>query len=836
MEGFSLPFEDPVLVFGTVMLIILLAPLAARKAGLPGIIGLIAAGILVGPHGVGLLERGQSIQLLGKVGLLYIMFLAGLEIDLHQVRKKKTHTLLFGGITFLIPLILGTLLGYLVFGMTLPVAVLLASMFSSHTLLTFPVLGKLGLSRNRAVTATVGGTIITDTLALIILAVIVGSSSGNLTPLFWVRLFSLIIVYMAAVLFLVPLLGRWAFRRMGDDEELEYVFVMALTLFVSYLAHLAGLEPIIGAFLAGLSLNSMIPEKSLLMTRIHFIGNTIFVPFFLVSVGMLVNLRLLVSGPDVWIVILGMAGVAVFSKYLAAKASALLLRYSKSEGTLIFGLSVNQAAATLAAVLIGYNAGLFELPIITGTIMMIAVTCLVGSIVTQRAGKRLVLQEEQAEYDESTAPHRILLPLADRSGSKDLLDLVLLLRRKENPEPVYPLRVIRESMNLETDLAEAEKILTDTVVRTISADVPVTPLTVVDINEASGIIRAARDNRISLIVFRWDGIHRIGARIFGHTLDEVIDRTHHMILANRVMHSLHTARRMIVLVSPGSHRHRGYEKSITLVKTLAGQAGTGIILSGSPEGLEASREIIPGIKPRVPVQFYPISLWKSVTDTMENLLRPGDWIFLLSARKGDVSWQPSLDKLPKRMSQQFPEHSFSILYPPTLHWDRGQAAELTTTGCRLIKGFSPEGFLFNQKAVSLKDLLGRLLAGHFRDAPAVIETVTGILWTIALEEPVQLTPGVVLLHTHLPLVKDTLFFLGVNKTPLKLSSVPDPCSVVIILLDPLDQDPTKHLNALTDIVRIISLPGMPDMLKEMDNFDSFSRALAKLLDAEEGNS
>jgi len=340
---FDRPFQDPVLVFGTVMVLILVAPALARKLRLPEIVGLIFAGIIVGPFALGLLERDASIELLGKVGLLYIMFLAGLEIDLHQVKSNRSHTIIFGLITFAIPLAMGTALGYWVFGMTIPVAILLASMFSSHTLLTFPAVTKLGLAKTRSVTTAVGGTIITDTLALLVLAVVVSSSGGDLDAWFWVRLFGLMAVYLAATLILVPLIGRIFFRRMGTDENIEFVFVMALVFVISFLAHLAGLEPIIGAFLAGLTLNRLIPEKSLLMSRIHFTGDAIFIPFFLLSVGMLVDVRLLFAGASVWIVIAGMGVTALVSKWIAARLSSITLRYTRTEAGLLYGMTTRSS-------------------------------------------------------------------------------------------------------------------------------------------------------------------------------------------------------------------------------------------------------------------------------------------------------------------------------------------------------------------------------------------------------------------------------------------------------------------------------------------------------------
>ncbi|MFP4364602.1 MAG: cation:proton antiporter [Spirochaetia bacterium] len=829
MPGFPMPFQDPVLVFGTIMIIILIAPLLAKKAGLPEIIGLILAGILVGPFGLGLLERSESIQLIGKVGLLYIMFLAGLEIDLHQVKKNKSHTIIFGLVTFSIPLVMGTALGFWAFGMSIPIAMLLASMFSSHTLLTFPALGKLGLTKSRPATTTVGGTIITDTLALIVLAVVVSSSHSEITWFFWVKLFSLMTLYMGATLFLIPKIGRWFFSRLGTNEELEYIFVMALTFTVSYLAYLAGLEPIIGAFLAGLSLNSLIPEKSILATRLHFTGNAIFIPFFLISVGMLVNLRLLAAGADVWIVIIGMSTVAILSKFLAAKLSQVLLKYRPSEGTLIFGLSVNQAAATLAAVLVGFNADLFSDNIITGTIIMIAVTSLVGSLITQRAGKKVALEEEQKEYDHSSAPHRILIPLAQREGAKELVDLAVLLRNEGSSEPVYPVSVTSESINLEKDLADAEKILAHSVVRAMSANIPVTPLTSVDLNTASGIVRAARENRISMITASWDGEHPGGSRIFGKTLDEVIDRSSQMVMVTRIVKPVNSVKRMVVILPPFGERQKGFEAFISMIKNLAHQTGASILILAAHSTLNSVKQFIINTQPKTETAFEAFAVWKNILNVFAGLRKSGDWIILMSARKGEIAWQPSLDRLPREFVKTGDKFNFSAVFPPAKPWESARAAETISNEEKLISGFDRERSIFRMNAASPEEAVQTLVSRYFGKRSPNTRTTTELLHRISQEEPVELTKDVILLHTHLPFVDDSVIFLGVNSLPLNIPKATECPHIIIVLLDPVDQDPENHLKSLTDIARVIRLPGMVEALQNIRNFDEFLTEVHKRL-------
>jgi len=821
-----LPFSDPILIFAGVMVLILTAPLLARKVHLPEIVGLIGAGMVVGPHGFGILMRDQTIQLLGTVGLLYIMFLAGLEIDLHQVRRNKSHAVVFGLLTFGIPLALGIILGVWVFAMTIPVAVLLASMFSSHTLVTFPVVGKLGLAKTRSVTTAVGGTIITDTLALLVLAVIASASRGELSAGFWLRLFALMLVYIAAVLFFVPRLGRWFFRHVSTDENTEFVFVLAIALSSSYLAHLAGLEAIIGAFLAGLTLNSLIPEKSLLMTRIHFTGNAIFIPFFLLSVGMLVDVSLLFTGTEAWIISIGMTCVALAAKFIAAWFSQWALGYVRDEGALIFGLSVNQAAATLAAVLVGYNIGLFSEAVITGTIMMIAVTCLVGSIVTERAGRNVALREEQAVFDASSAPHRIMIPLEGREGAKELLDVALLLREKGSHEPFYPLRVVPEGSHVEQDVAMAEKVLAHTVVRAMSAGVPVTPLTSVDVNPTSGIVRAGRDNRISMILLGWDGRVSSPTRIFGRTIDGVIERSLQLVMVNRFRRPVNTAQRIVLVLPPFAERQLGFASVIAAVKTLAGQAGTSLLVLCSAETVVAAEKFVCRTPPSVPISFETLRSWKQVQASLAERIEESDWLILMGVRKGELAWQPSLDRLPGRLAGGFPDAPFSVFIPPAERWDSQQAADKIADSAYIFSTFTRGRTLLQMDVKTTAEAVRELLAAYFGARTANTHAVTDLLHTISQEEPVELTKDVVLLHTHIPYVDESVVFLGVSRNPLDVPLASGPPHILIILLDPVGQDPARHLQALADIARIIRLPDMVQVLRTVEDFDSLMTQIA----------
>ncbi|AFG37199.1 cation:proton antiporter [Spirochaeta africana] len=813
----KLPFSDPVLIFATVMMLILLAPLVARRIRLPEIVGLLLAGMLFGPFGLGLLERDATIQLLGQVGLLYIMFLAGLEIDLHQVKQQRSHSLVFGLLTFSIPLALGTWLGIWSLGMAIPTAVLMSTMFSSHTLLTFPAVGKLGLTKTRAVTTTIGGTIITDTLALLVLAVIAASTEGELDTRFWVSIGISMTLYVVGVVLLVPIIGRWFLQRFSSDENIEFASVLAITFLAGYLAHVAGLEPIIGAFLAGLTLNSLIPEKSGLMAKIHFTGNALFIPFFLLSVGMLVNLELLLEGPSTWVVIAVMVGVAIVSKLAAAYASGGLLRYSLQESGLIYGLSVNQAAATLAAALVGYEIGLFDDSIITGTIVMIGVTCFFGPIVTEHFGRRLAEQREQQSLTESDgAPHRVLLAVDRREQAKELLELGFFLRSGNSHEPLYPVHVVPEGSDTEERVARGEKLLAHTVVRALAANVPVSPSTSVDVNVTSGILRAARENRASIIALYWDGQPAGRGRVFGRSIDTVIERGKQMVVVNRIVSPLNICKRIILVIPPLAERQAGFSQAIQTVKTLANQSGTRLQLMIEPGMTQPVRKFIESVQPAVAVSLVEYRAARDILYELPALVATTDWIILLAARMGRISWQPRIDRLPHQLSQQFPTNNLTCIYPPEEQLAYRQAFEK-----RLDRGFFQQVFpqehvVLNSSAGSIHQLLEKLLAGEFPRKQ--LKPMLARLQRISETEPVELISDVVLLHDHIAGIDEPRIFLGVCRKPLQLPLVRTAPHVVVVLLAPHDQDPARHLATLADIARIIRTPGMAASLRDTGSY------------------
>lgn len=668
---FSLPLKNPVIIFSLVLFIILFAPILFNKIKIPHIIGLIAAGIVIGPYGLNLLRRDSSIVLFGTVGLIYIMFIAGLEIDLDEFKKNKYKSLVFGLYTFIIPMILGTLAGFYILNYDLPTAILLAGMFSSHTLLAYPIASRYGVARIRSVTLTIGGTIITDILALLVLATIVGVTKGELTTMFWLQLGISSVIFAAIVFLVFPLIARWFFKRF-DDSISQYIFVLAIVFLGSFLAEAAGLEAIVGAFLSGLVLNRFIPHSSALMNRIDFVGNAFFIPFFLIGVGMLVNFNVIFQGWGALKVAGVMIVLAVLAKYVAAWLTQKTFRLDAVERNMIFGLSNARVGATLAIVLVGYNVILSETPtgepirllnedILNGTILMILVTCTISSFVVEKASRKIALQMSNEPVNDDS--EKILISLAYPEKVADLVDFGLLLKPAKSTMPVYALHVVLEGGDNENTQATGKKMLEKAAKHAIASDNIVTPLTRHDVSISNGIVYTVKENNISDLVI---GLHHNASEnnFLGMVSERVLRRVSETIYIYKAAQPLNTLKRMVVVVPPKAEQEPGFAHWFEKLVIVAKEAGLQSVFYATPTTITYLQQANNTPNP-LKIAFNEFSNWDDFL-IFSRIVKPNDLFVIISSRKGYASYLLQFDKLPYYLMRYFADNSFIMLYPKQL--------------------------------------------------------------------------------------------------------------------------------------------------------------------------
>ena len=667
---FTLPLADPVLKFLLILLIILAAPLLLNKLRIPHLLGLIIAGAIIGPHGFNLVLRDSSIILSGTAGLLYIMFLAGLEIDMADFKRNSTKSLAFGMYTFLIPMILGTVVGIWVLRFNVLTSVLLASMFASHTLIAYPIISKLGISKNKAVSITVGGTMITDTLALLVLTIIVGMATGQVNDMFWIRLGVSILIFALIVLFGFPFIGRWFFKHVHDNIS-QYIFVLVMVFLGSFLAQVAGMEAIIGAFLSGLALNRLIPQSSPLMNRVEFVGNAIFIPFFLLGVGMLIDYRTFFTSFETIKVGLIMIIVATAAKYIAAWMTQKTFHLSTDQRSVIFGLSNAQAAATLAAVMVGYNVitgkdangepiRLLNESVLNGTILMILVTCTIASFAAQKGAHNIAAQDISDKEENKKESEHILIPVSNEETVEELVNLSLAIKSPQNKNGLFALKVIDNHHSDEKALKQSRRVLQTAVNTAAATDTRMKDLLRYDLSVSNAIASVVKEREITDLVV---GLHKekdIPAAFLGHIVESVLAESSVSTFIYKPAQPISTVRRHLIIIPELAEKEIGFNQIIFRLRNVTQNTGAATVFYGSEATLNALKKLL--AKKSGEASYIEFNDWDDFLIVFRDI-KPDDTMWIILSRKEGLSYAPAMARIPKYLNKYFQANSFVLAYP-----------------------------------------------------------------------------------------------------------------------------------------------------------------------------
>lgn len=663
--------SNPIAIFMIVLVIILLAPILLTKLKIPHIIGLIVAGVVVGPYGFNVLADDSSFEIFGQVGLLYLMFLAGIEIDMYHLRLNLRRGLVFGLLTFIVPMIMGAVASVYLLKLDWVTSVLLASMYASHTLIAYPVVARFGVSRSPAVLISIVGTIIAVVGALLVLAGAVNVQNvGSLEASQFGLLFAKLVIYCAVVLYLYPRLTRWFFKTYGDQVT-QYVFVLAMVFMSSLAAKLIGLEAVLGAFFAGLVLNRYIPSSSPLMSRIEFVGNALFIPYFLIGVGMMINIKV-IGHADTLVVTGIMLAIALSSKWLAAFFAQKIYHMSGDDRRMMFGLTTAHTAVALAVVTIGYNmvlpdgSRLMDETILNGTVLVILVTCAIAPIVTTGAASRIKIKmvEEGGDEDakQTHSASRTLIPIANPVTAQALVELALLTRpaKRSARDTLQALHVRndnsagskaigRNSLDLARQAAAAANYDLQTIDR-------------YDLNTVTGVVNTIEERDINEVFI---GMHRKATVIdsfLGAKIEQLLKMTNQMVVISRCFIPVNTVTRIVVYVPPKAQFETGFTRWLHSLGNLARELGCRIIFC-CPEDTE---RLIRAILRRD--KFSIRSEYRRIDDRDDFLLLAGhilddDLFVVVSARSASVSYSPDLAEIPGFLQKNFSRNNIIMLYP-----------------------------------------------------------------------------------------------------------------------------------------------------------------------------
>ncbi len=679
----NLPITNPTWIFFLVLTIILFAPMVLGRLRIPHIIGMILAGVLIGEFGLNILDRDSSFELFGKVGLYYIMFLAGLEMDMEDFKINRVKALVFGLLTFALPMILGIVSGIYLLNFHLTTAVLLASMYASHTLIAYPTVSKYGLSRMRSVSITIGGTAVTVTLALIILAVIAGMYKGDISEYFWYFMFAKVCFVVLLIVLATPRIARWFFRKY-DDNIMQFVFVLSLVFLGGGLLEIAGLEGILGAFMVGLVLNRLIPRLSPLMNRLEFVGNALFIPYFLIGVGMIIDVKSLFKGGEALKVAIVMTIIATLSKWLAAWFTQKIYKMRSDERSMIFGLSNAQAAATLAAVLIGNKielspgVPLLNDNVLNGTVVMILFTCIISSVITERASQRMVAFNQSDDTEDSDGAkikeeENILIPVANPNTIEDLVNIAILLKSDKVQNGVVALHVINDELSSTSRLSIGQQCLDKAASVAASADVTVSSIIRYDINIASGILHTIKEQAASEVII---GLHKkanVVDSFWGQKATNLVNGTNKQILIVKATMPVNTLRKIIVAVPAKAERESGFTKWMSRLCRMTTQLGCRIQFFSTEKTLGYIKGYVDKNYKTLRVLYSELESWDDLL-LLTGTVNFDHLLVLITARKGSASYNPAFGELPNLLTKYFLENSIAILYPDQY----GESEEMIT--------------------------------------------------------------------------------------------------------------------------------------------------------------
>jgi len=670
IQHVSLPIEDPLLKFLIELIIILCIPLLLNKIKVPHLLGLIIAGAVIGPNGFNVLSRDSSVVVTGTTGLLYIMFLAGLEIDMGDFKKNKWKSITFSIYTFAAPFILGLVGGYYVLNFSLLTSVLFASLFSSHTLIVYPMISKLGIAKNLSVNITVGGTMITDVLSLVVLAVVVGMSQGDVGTAFWVRLSVSMLVFALIVLMVFPIIARWFFKNV-EDKISQYIFVIVMIYLAALLAELAGIEAIIGAFFAGLALNRLIPHTSSLMNRVEFVGNAIFIPFFLISVGMLIDFNAFIQSWETLGVAAIMLVASIGGKYIAAVLTKKTFRLTNDEGQLMFGMSAASAAATLASVMVGYNiiisenaAGepirLLNEHVLNGSILLILISCTISSFVSMASAQRIA----DADKDDTVSgtneeKENILLAVNHGDTVEKMVNLGLLVKSQNNKDRLFAVNVINEEKS-ESSSKNAEKILGSAVHMAAGADVRLRAITRHDNDVVTGIGNVIKEKAITDLIIGLEGEKGFSTSFVYNLYNGYLRNKQINVLIYHAVQPVATVKNYTVLLPANAEREAGFFNSLLRIWNVGRNSGAKMNFYANQKTTEILQRIIK--KANIEATFTTISNWQEAERAAYNL-SSNDGLIVLMAERGMPSYHSKMRDVPELLNEKLSNNNYILIYP-----------------------------------------------------------------------------------------------------------------------------------------------------------------------------
>ena len=662
------PITDPTLIFFVVLLIILFAPIIMGKLRIPHIIGMVLAGVLLGQYGLNILVRDDSFELFGKVGLYYIMFLAALEMDFEGMKKKRKHLVIFALLSFSIPFAVTYIASTYILGYQPISGIMLSCIMASNTLISYPIVSRYGLQSKPSVMLSVGETMIALFLALVVIAAVVSVGGDGGGIMFWIWFVVKILAVCFFLAFAIPRLTRWFLRRYSD-AVMQFIFIMAILFMSAVLTDAAGLEGIFGAFLSGLILNRYIPHLSALMNRIEFIGNALFIPYFLIGVGMLINVRVLFNGGEIIAVVAAIVFFGTFGKAIAAYLSCYLCRLPLSSGHMMFGLTSAHAAGAIAVLMVGmkmeeaHGLEIVDDNMLNGVIIMILVTCIISTFVTERSAQGITLRDkDMASEDTHNDDEKILIPMKYPEYAERLVNMAILMRNPKLNRGLVGLNVVYDDEKMAKN-QEAGRLLLDRMTKVAAAaDVKMETQVRVAANIANGIKHAFKEFHASEIIIGMHTHKEVSTKFWGQFHQSLYNGLNQQIMMVRLIQPINTIRRIQVAVPSRAQFEAGFYRWLERLARMADSLECRIQFHGRGDTLQLIRQYINNRHPEARADYSEMDHWVGLPKLAGTIA--DDHLFVVvTARKGTVSYKNALERLPEEITKFFTGKNIIILFP-----------------------------------------------------------------------------------------------------------------------------------------------------------------------------
>ena len=662
------PITNPSLIFFLVLVIILLAPIIMGKLRIPHIIGMVLAGVAIGQYGFNILVRDDSFELFGRVGLYYIMFLAALEMDVEGVKKNKGRLSLFGLLTFAAPFTLTFIMSEWLLGYPTIASLLLGCLMASNTLIAYPIVSRYGQQRKPSVALSVGASMLSLLVALVVLAALVASHNGQTGVLFWLWFAAKFVIYCGGLAILIPKLTRWFLRRYSD-AVMQFIFVMAMLFMSAVLSESIGLEGIFGAFLSGLILNRYIPHVSPLMNRIEFIGNALFIPYFLIGVGMLINVRLAFSDTSVLWVALAITLFGTAGKAIAAYLSAILFRLPlNTSGNMMFGLTSAHAAGAIAIIMVGMRlttpdgSVLVTGEMLNGVVLMILLTCIISTVVTEQAAQQITLRDKEIPQEDTQDDEKMLIPMKYPEYAVRLVNLAIMMRNPKLGRGLVGLSVVYDDVDMRLNQERGQRLLEKVQQYAAAADVKMQTQVRVAANIANGIKHAFKEFRASEIIIGMHMHQEVSASFWGEFHQSLFNGLNRQIIMARLKQPLSTIRRIEVAVPSRAQFEPGFYRWLERVARLSVNLECRTIFHGRTDTLALINQYVRNRHPEMRVEFMQMDHWNEMPRLAATIAE--DHLFIvIAARKGTVSYKNALEHLPEEIQQFFSGKNIIIIFP-----------------------------------------------------------------------------------------------------------------------------------------------------------------------------